>query len=491
MLLLKADARHIPLKDESVHCVVTSPPYWGLRDYGLEPQVWGGDPNCCHEWSKKKMDLEAYSGSNRWQHGICGDGRNGRGPNYQRQLRESGELAKGNVSQGAFCSCGAWCGCLGLEPTVELYVEHTVEVFREVRRVLRQDGTLWLNMGDSHASQGGKHTTTFKDDILGAGAATKVANLYKYQSRKAPVGLKPKDLVGMPWRVAFALQADGWYLRSDIIWHKPNPMPESVTDRPTKAHEYLFLLTKAKRYFYDYHAVMEPSSGTAHSRGNGVNPKAKMAGRNSRIYVDRDPAHINRAPSGWNTGSGSHDTLTGRYKPRQNESFSAAVKGIVSMRNKRTVWTIPTQPYSGSHFATFPEALVEPCILAGTSAAGCCAECGKPFARIVERGFTTHAATSASAYPAGSTANRLALVRQAARKCGAEYGQCPQTIGWEPCQHGTERKPCIVLDPFCGSGTTVMVAEQLGRIGIGMDLGYHDIAKKRLANIQKRLELTA
>jgi DNA modification methylase len=146
-------------------------------------------------------------------------------------------------------------------------------------------------------------------------------------------GLKPKDLVGIPWEVALALRRDGWWLRSDIIWSKPNPMPESVTDRPTKAHEYLFLLTKAEHYFYDADAIREPVAGTAHSRGNGVHPKSAPAGSGIKA----------------------------------NESFSAAIKDLVDERNKRSVWEIATQPYPGSHFATFPSALTEPCILAGSA----------------------------------------------------------------------------------------------------------------------------
>jgi site-specific DNA-methyltransferase (cytosine-N4-specific) len=177
-------------------------------------------------------------------------------------------------------------------------------------------------------------------------------------------GLKPKDLVGQPWRLAFALQDAGYYLRQDIVWHKPNPMPESVRDRCTKAHEYLFLLTKNEKYFYDFAAMQEPVSGGAHARGSGVNPKAVV-------------------PAGWDTSAGGHRALTGRYagtgvgfgrgydkvaKPRakQNASFSAAVKDLVDTRNRRSVWSIPTQSFDGAHFATFPEALVEPCILAGS-----------------------------------------------------------------------------------------------------------------------------
>jgi DNA modification methylase len=243
------------LPAESVNCCVTSPPYWGLRDYGTDGQ-------------------------------------------------------------------------LGLESTPEAYVTKMVAVFREVRRVLRDDGTVWLNLGDSYNGSGG---------VGGNGKQhTNQGSVDRPDNRAGWSGLKPKDLVGIPWRVAFALQADGWYLRQDIIWHKPNPMPESVTDRCTKAHEYIFLLSKSSKYFYDADAIKEPVSGTAHARGHGVHPKST------------EP------------GSGI----------KQNSSFSAAVKGLVDERNKRSVWTVGTKPYPGAHFATFPPELIAPCIMAGCPEGG-------------------------------------------------------------------------------------------------------------------------
>lgn len=220
-------------------------------------------------------------------------------------------------------------GQIGLEPDFDTYLQALLPVFVQVRRVLRPDGTLWVNMGDCRLK---------------------------------------KQLVGQPWRLAFALQSAGWFLRADIIWHKPNPMPESIDDRPTQAHEYLFLLSKSERYYYDAEAVKEPVTGGAHPRGHGVNPKAKV-------------------PTGWDTGEGDHAGKVGRYKTpgrnsrihvnrdpnhncvrksRQNESFSAAVVSTVSTRNKRSVWTIATHPYPDAHFATFPPDLVKPCVLAGS-----------------------------------------------------------------------------------------------------------------------------
>ncbi len=251
------------LPAESVQCVITSPPYYGLRDYGVNGQI-------------------------------------------------------------------------GLEQSPEEYVAQLVQVFREVRRVLREDGTTWLNLGDSYAGSsmnGGSQETR-----CGGGkvALQQIKKECKDVKTGVPNGLKPKDMVGIPWRVAFALQADGWYLRSDIIWHKPNPMPESVTDRPTKSHEYMFLLSKSKSYYYDGDSIAEISE-----------------------WADRDK----RAD-----GNGKHESngkcRTGEYAI-DGVSYGKIKNGRF-MRNKRTVWTIPTQAYNGAHFATFPSALVEPCIKAGS-----------------------------------------------------------------------------------------------------------------------------
>lgn len=263
------------MEAESVHCCVTSPPYWGLRDYGMAGQI-------------------------------------------------------------------------GLEPTFGEWLSRTRAVFREVHRILKSDGVAWVNMGDSYATgttSDRKPTARAKHGYWENAAVNKRIN-------GRDIGLNPKNLIGQPWRLAFALQEDGWYLRCDIIWHKTNAMPESVTDRPTKAHEYVFLLSKSERYYYDADAIKEPVSGTAHAIGNGVNPKAKTPGANLRIHQHRDPSHpIAR-------------------KNRQNESFSAAVSGLVEDRNKRSVWSIPSAPYGDAHFATFPPDLIRPCILAGCPVGG-------------------------------------------------------------------------------------------------------------------------
>lgn len=292
----------------SVHCVVTSPPYWGLRDYGLPPSVWGGDAECEHEWDKTVVPPK-HSDDGKTGSTLVGS--------TTRQ-----EQAQRSSSEYTFCRlCGAWRGCLGLEPTPDLYVEHLVSVFRAVRRVMRDNATLWLNLGDSYAGAGDRP----------AGKGNERGQQKKHKTPDAEIGLKPKDLVGIPWRVAFALQADGWWLRSDIIWHKPNCMPESVRDRPTKAHEYIFLLSKSARYWYDADAVREP-------------------------YHENSKKRYDYAFDG-----------DGYKSPTKNPAArpDGVIKQNPAGRNKRTVWTIPTKPYSEAHFAVFPPALVEPCILAG------------------------------------------------------------------------------------------------------------------------------
>jgi len=292
------------LPEESVQCVVTSPPYWGLRDYGTA--TWdGGEAGCDHV-------APAMGGTGK------------------ETLVGTTAAANGTWKQQFRTVCGK-CGArridaqLGLEPTPEEYVAKMAAVFAGVRRVLRDDGTLWLNIGDSYnAGRNGGWAG-------GKGALNEGRDLDAiYQGRSGPnvPGLKPKDLVGIPWRLAFALQTDGWYLRSDIIWSKPNPMPESVTDRPTKAHEYLFLLTKSARYYFDQGAVREPAE-----------------------YGFRT----------WSNGRAEYDYL-GAERTKHTVTGGDPSAG----RNIRSVWTIATQPFPEAHFATFPEALVEPCIKAGS-----------------------------------------------------------------------------------------------------------------------------
>jgi DNA modification methylase len=297
------------MPSESVQCCVTSPPYWGLRDYGVDGQI-------------------------------------------------------------------------GLEKSPDEFVERLVDVFREVKRVLKDDGTLWVNLGDSYCGGGNNRgaRSDFKKSTKQAtnrGAIGQVSKYGVHNFRSETI--KPKDLVGIPWRVAFALQADGWYLRSDIIWHKPNPMPESVTDRPTKAHEYLFLLSKAEKYFYDVKAIREPYKQETVARS-----KRAVGQHHKWVDVPGQSAH------------GITKSLSKCFHPEG--------------RNRRTVWTVTTKGYKGAHFATFPPALIEPCIKAGT------------------------------------------------------------------------RPGDVVLDPFFGGGTTGLVAQNLARDWVGIELNpeYCGLARNRI-----------
>ena len=274
------------LDDNSIDCCVTSPPYWGLRDYGVDGQI-------------------------------------------------------------------------GLEQTPEEYVEQMVNVFREVKRVLKKEGTLWLNLGDSYFAKPKSNYNGVASGLQAKNYGTGDTTLgYKQQADKfkslLASGYKNKDLVGIPWRVAFALQADGWYLRSDIIWHKPNAMPESVKDRPTTAHEYIFLLSKSDRYFYDYEAIKEECS-TKENRPAGVVRNREYN------YVSKENLHpqayLKPVKKQDGIGKRQYTGFNDRYKP-------------LEYRNKRDVWTVNTKPFSEAHFATFPEKLIEPCILAGCPEGG-------------------------------------------------------------------------------------------------------------------------
>jgi site-specific DNA-methyltransferase (cytosine-N4-specific) len=274
-------------------------------------------------------------------------------------------------------------GQLGLEPTIEEYVANMVDVFRLVRELLAEDGVLFLNLGDTYAGGGrggNPEDSPFRKQATNRGSLIAPTPI--------PRGLKPKDLCMIPARVALALQADGWWLRQDIIWAKPNPMPESVTDRCTKSHEYIFLLSKSERYYFDQEAIKEESiscdprkpyaPGQVDRRGNGH---------------DRGGGKV-RSPAGWKTGAGSHGSIhvDGR------EPVVTYTDQVFAKRNKRSVWTIATEPFSEAHFATFPQALVEPCVLAGTSQYGHCSKCGKGWERVVER-TGVHAEHTARPHP--------------------------------------------------------------------------------------------
>jgi len=351
--VLIGDCREVlkTLPGKSVHCCVTSPPYYGLRDYEVDGQI-------------------------------------------------------------------------GLEQTPEEYVSELVGVFREVKRVLRDDGTVWLNLGDSYSGGGRGGDPKHKKD---SNSAEKTAPSYK--------GIPAKNLIGIPWRVAFALQADGWYLRQDIIWQKNNPMPESVRDRCTKSHEYIFLLSKSQKYYFDNEAIKEESVTCDPRRPYTSNGAKQLDGRDN-----------------WHSG-----------EPREMGDFTK--------RNKRSVWQVNTTPYKGAHFATFPSKLIEPCILAGTAEHGVCSVCGSPYKRAIEKTGEFQRRWSKSNAD-GSPYNSQESMQNT-------Y----ETVGWKPsCSCNAPSIPATVLDPFGGSGTVGQWCNQNNRNAILIELNpeYKQLIEDRI-----------
>jgi len=346
-------------------------------------------------------------------------------------------------------------GQLGLEPTPEEFLEKMVAVFREVRRILRKDGTLWLNIGDSYAGSGGNHKENHKRN-----KPTAQQEAGSMAKQNIP-GLKPKDLCMMPHRLAMALQKDGWWIRSDIVWHKPNPMPEPCTDRPTKSHEYIFLCTKSAKYYYDAAAIREENV----TESNAGRPRMGQ-GQNTQ-YKQKRGEHKNLQEKGQSVHSIHVNRAAGKGEP------------ITAGRNKRSVWTIPTQAFAEAHSATFPEKLVEPCIKAGTSEKGCCPECGAPWVRITEKPKppSKDTRTPGKHTPTSDKKMRGAKLQEWLNK------NPTKTIGWQPgCKCGKEPVPCLVYDLFFGSGTVGLVAYKLGRHYSGSELNpeYVKIAEKRI-----------
>lgn len=423
------------LQDDSVHAIITSPPYWGLRNYGVEPIVWApveyapmpGVPAIrVPEWAPRENNLCAAR-EHEW--GTWCE---------HHDTREANQRFTGKHhphQHGQFCRrCGAWRGALGLEPTPALYIGHLLQVFRALRRVLRKDGSLWLNLGDRYAE-------------------------------RAQEGLRRKDLVGIPWRAAYALQADGWYLRSDVVWAKGvsfssagagSAMPESVTDRPVRGHEFVFLLAKSERYYYDHYAVQEDAITQPQRRLTPRSSARNRAMRQDKVY----PYRLTDTP--------------GRQQSR---------------RNLRDVWRINTRPFKDAHFAVFPPDLVRPMIRAATPEAGVCPTCGAPYRRRVERARLAVVEPGARDPRTGGL-----LLKQGWDRTGMGHQAVSEwlaanpleSVGWEPgcaCDAGAP-VPATVLDPFAGSGTTGVVAIKEGRATILIEPkpGYREIIRRRLGS---------
>lgn len=526
---------------ESVHCCVTSPPYYGLRDYKGSQDVWGGDPACDHDFA----DAIRKPGGSGFQ-----------GKNGQRAGRSSIVEQETIRNGGNFCvRCGAWRGSLGLEPDWRMYVEHLVEIFREVRRVLRRDGTVWLNLGDSFATgagavrdfpgggaqgdawagraapgatsragRGARHgsprhgSAAGKQEYTGLGPMTQ-------PNRMPQPGFKPKDLMLIPARVAIALQEDGWWVRNDIIWKKDRPLPESVTDRCTKSHEHIFLLARSEHYFFDAEAIAEPVTEVTIRRM--IQPSYDR-----QIGSDRVPGKTNGHLKAVvkRSGNKGRRAASDRGVPGgagKNQASSVPWEGMT--RNKRDVWTVNPQAFVGefclacrtffegddlnalrveegggkkrlrycacgetdrwlSHFASFPSALIEPCIKAGASEKGCCVRCSAPFEREIEKKATGRLRSRGDG--GLGTAESRAPHNLKPVDGNFQENVVRETVGWTPtcgCAHpfsgdGNLGRP-LILDPFSGTGTSAMVADRLhyDAVLIEKNPDYAEMARQRVA----------
>jgi len=446
--IIFADAREglKRLPGNSVHMVVTSPPYYGQREYhsDIHP-VWGGDSDCNHDWViTDKKDKRGVNGSKLMGGDPYKDG--------QRRV---------NIKSGTCSLCGAWCGELGHEPTLELYVSHLVEILKEVYRVLRPDGVMFLNIGDSYAGGGfGGHVDNKAvRGVVGPGFI------------KPSNGLKTSDLCGVPWRVALALQgfsvvpseaitravrclADGnskgatdalqdyadmtamespMWLRQDIIWSKKNSMPESTETRCTKSHEYIFMLAKSQSYYFDYFGIKEDA-----------------------VSYSEDVIKVQEPVRG---------LIKGKAQIDEQEQHHSANIPTRPTRRRRSVWELPTKGYGGEHFAVFPESLPDIAIRAG-SPDKVCSECGAPYHRIIFKGETNDTDEDRI-----KEFEAKGLPRTTANLWGSKTKPVDeQCLGWEPgCTCNALPTKPLILDPFMGAGTTAMVAHQADKYYIGFD----------------------
>lgn len=414
-----------------VQVMCTSPPYWGLRDYGVDPQHW---------------------------------------PEIEYRPMSGVPMVKIEAMDVAF----------GLEDDPAAYVGHMVAIFRELHRVMRDDGVVFLNIGDSYAG-GGRNV---------GNAIENTSELQRSHLHSAaagpgiiPEGVKRKDMVGIPWRVALALQADGWYLRSEIIWAKNSCMPEPVRDRCTRNHEHVFMLTKHEKYFYDNDAVKEPLVSD-YSRD-----ALSKVGDDTEVF-------------------GNNFDKAARHESGEKTPSTRAERGALldpGGRNKRTVWVVNPSGYQGAHFAVWPPKLVEPMVKAASSERGACPHCGAPWQRITERiGKPGTKAAREDAIKAnqargiaaeGTTAAITNLSVQYGNGIRNSEGVRYETLGWEPtckCENNDGSARSVVMDIFSGSGTTGMVALDLGRDYVGIDLNdtYLDLARHRILGLRAPKEST-
>ncbi len=492
---------------ESVDCVVTSPPYWVLRDYGIKPQIWDGDENCEHEWKTRTYQIGNRAGNKD------------RNQPFFTQRHNVNEQYKASMPTADFClKCQAWRGSLGLEPNFDLYIKHLADIFDEIKRVLRKDGTCWVNLGDTYFgggnNRGSSEEKLSEKQFSNRGARGQVQTKWNKDYPN-------KSLCMIPFRFAIEMANRGWILRNTIIWHKRNCMPSSIKDRFTVDFEYVFFFVKSKEYWFEQ--IFEPHLTDKHRTIGGekykeiYNRKKEIGfininsrGRNKRcVWAINDNRRDDlvlklyeikkqiRGQSGyqgkskgqknWNEALDNAKAFREGLKIlQQEESLTDEELGFLKDyvqnhfgspqgRNKRCVWDIPTKPFKGAHFAVFPETLVEPMIKAGCPEF-VCKKCGKARKPIYKSQFRQHSlgATSGQYWRVRNFTGDNTVVNSSVK------------IGYTKCDCNAGFDGGIVLDPFCGSGTTLFMAKKLGRNYVGIDINpeYIKMSHKRLNNME-------
>jgi hypothetical protein len=514
-MIIQGDALTVlkRMDSESVHCAVTSSPYYGLRSYNTEPQIWDGDPNCQHEWGE--VHPPGYRSSDTKP-----------GP-----MQHEGNTHRENLRSDICSKCGAWKGELGQEPTPELFVKHLTTIFHELKRILRSDGVFWMNIGDSYCASKCGSFNGGSDILKGRNLEghSKSGNVDKSKL----MGMKPKDLIGIPWALAFSMRSDGasspqtmytvekiktsllrdydtwndvpkhtkrtiedldeewlkaskggWYLRSDIPWVKRNSLPSSVTDRPGSSIEHIFLFSKSQKYYYDYIATMQLSSESYNKDKRPRGVIRQCVNTNSKYP---DGGQFKKQD---NTGNETYTGFNARYEPngyglrymRDSDFFFKTWQGLLHNEDGEPMaLVVNPKPYKGSHFAAYPIRLVEPLILAGTSEKGVCPHCGAPWVRVAKKESYITRPTI------GSDDQKQKLNpgnAQGLERTGGHVAQITETIDWQPSCNCTNNipVPAAILDPFSGSSATGVACKLHNRDYIGIELNpeYCELGRKRI-----------